>query len=405
MAVYVPPFRRGQAEGSSSDSPSAVHGFRGGGGGSQGQQSRGPPVDQANLYHKDDIANHFFGGEDPHRSSHTRSTSLNDSAAHPGELSSDLNLLPEYAAKMLEHGPRGSPWDIPPGATQGHALESHHKADKPAAGGSITDEAANRTIDDANKTEKRQVMSKEESPPTEASLGSSLIVTNDQSRESPIPIDGLKDANASAAELTRSTSSSSRTKYTEIPTIPAEEFENKKAQNVSTFSSIQPIQYIPSAHPPVAVFEERWNPWSSECENNVRFAFSGWYKVARVHLFAPHSAELLWMLQQKWERRDNFGRVMSSGKRFALALNNAMSMQWAVVKFEKLAGDMPPPLAIEKLPRTPRDVVAAAKGVNEMLAEMRMGNSSSSKEVGAHEDGDEGPRETEIPGKQEAPDG
>ncbi|RYP45954.1 hypothetical protein DL768_007773 [Monosporascus sp. mg162] len=402
MTAYVPPFRRCRAEGSSSDSPSADQGFRGGGG-SQGQQSRGPPVDQADLYYKGDIANHFFCGKDPYRSSDTRSTSPNGSAAHPGELSSNLNLLPEYAAKMLEHDPRGSQWDVRPGGTQGHALESYQKADEPAAGDSITNEAADRTINDANRTEKGQFTNQgKTSSPTGASPGSSLTVTNDKSGGRPLPIDGLKVPNASTAEPTPPASPRSRMKYTDIPTIPAEEFENKREQNVSTFPSIQPIYYIPSAHPHIAVFEERWSPWSHESDDNVRFAFGGWYKVAQVALFAPHSAELLWM-QQKWERRDNLGRVVPSRNRSALACNNAMSMRLAVVKFEKLAGDVPPPPAIEKLLRTPREEEAAAKGVDEMLAEMRMGDSSSSKEVGAHADGDEGPREAEIPGKQEAP--
>ncbi|RYP72780.1 hypothetical protein DL771_003964 [Monosporascus sp. 5C6A] len=84
-------------------------------------------------------------------------------------------------------------------------------------------------------------------------------------------------------------------------------------------------------------------------------------------------------------------------------------MQWAAVQFEKLVDDVPPPPAIEKLPeperRRPSDGEAALKGVSEILSELRMGDSSSSKEVGAHADGDEGPSETEVPGKQEAPDG
>ncbi|RYP80841.1 hypothetical protein DL770_006082 [Monosporascus sp. CRB-9-2] len=303
---------------------------------------------------------------------------------------------------MLEHGPQG----IHPGGTQGHALESHQKADKPAAGDSTANKAADRTIDDASKTEKGQFTSQgEASSPTGASPGSSLTVTNDKSGESPISIKRLKNANAFAAEPTPPASSSSRMKYRDIPTIPAEEFGNRREQNVSTFPSIQPIQYTPSAHRPIAVFEELWRPSGSECEGSARFAFGGWYEVARVHLFAPHSAELLRMLQQKWGRRDCFGRAVPSRNRSALDWNNAMSIQWAVVKFEKLAGDLPPPPAIEKLPRTPRDGTAAAKGVNEMLTEMRKGDSSSSKEVGAHADGDEGPRETDIPGKREAPDG
>ncbi|RYP26402.1 hypothetical protein DL767_008064 [Monosporascus sp. MG133] len=384
MPAYVPPFRRGRAEGSSSDSPSADQGFRGGGG-SQGRPSRGPPVDEADLYHKDDIANHFFCGEDPHKSSDSRPTSLNGSAVHPGELSYVLVFHRQHR--------------------QWSSYCTVFKADEPAAGDSITDEAADRTIKDANKTEKGQFTSQGGTLPTGASPGPSLTATSDKSGESPIPTDGLKDANASAAEPTPPASSSSRMKYTDTPTIPVEEFENKREQNVSTFPCIQPINYVPSAHPPIAVFEERWSPWCSKCKDNARFAFAGWYKVARVHLFAPHSAELLWMQQQKWERRDSFGRVLPHKNFSASAWKNAMSMQWGVVKFEKLTGDVPPPPAIEKLPRTPRDGEAAAKGVNEMLAEMRMGDSSSSREVGAHADGDEGPRETEIPGRQEAPDG
>ncbi|RYO74758.1 hypothetical protein DL766_009582 [Monosporascus sp. MC13-8B] len=384
MPAYVPPFRRGRVEGSSSDVPGGDRD-----GDYQGQQTRGPPVDEAGLYNKRDIANHFFCGEDPHRSGDTRKTAFNDSAAHPGEL---------------------SPRDIHPGGTQGDALESHQKADESAAGDTITNEAANRAINDANKTDKGQFTSLEgTTSPTGASPESSVTVTNDKSGESSIPIDGLKDANASTAQPTPPASSSGRMKYTDIPTIPAEELENKGEQNAPTFPSIQPIRYIPSAHPPIAVFEEHWKPWNSARDDSVCFSFGGWYKVARVDLFAPHSAELLRMQQRTWERRDSLGRVLPLKDCVASGGKKPMDMQWAVVKFEKLADDVPPPPAIQKLPEPefhrPSDGEAAPRGVNEMLAELRMGDSSSSKEVGARADGYEGPRETEVPGKQEAPDG
>ncbi|RYP24169.1 hypothetical protein DL765_000664 [Monosporascus sp. GIB2] len=278
MPTYITPFRRGRAEGSSPDAP-------GGGrdGGYQGQQSRGPPVDEAGLYYKRDIANHFFCGEDPHRSGDTRKT---------------------LHASCFTQRPN---------------------------------------------------------------------------------------------------------KYTDNPTTPAEEFENKGEQNVPTFPSIQPIRYISSAHPPIAVFEEHWSPWNSARDDSVRFSFDGWYKVARVDLFAPRSAELLCMQQRRWERRDSFGRVLPPRDCAASGGKPPMDMQWAVVKFEKLADDVSPPPAIQKLPEPechrPSDGEAAPKGFDEMLAELRMGDSSSIKEVGAHADGYEGPRETEVPGKQEAPDG
>lgn len=52
---------------------------------------------------------------------------------------------------------------------------------------------------------------------------------------------------------------------------------------------IPPIDYVPDAHPPVAVFAEK-KPWFGTGYHGVYFV--GWPRVERISVLAPHSAEL-----------------------------------------------------------------------------------------------------------------
>jgi len=173
--------------------------------------------------------------------------------------------------------------------------------------------------------------------------------------------------------------SDNRMKYTDVRLTPAQEFYEKKptvSKQQPILPAIAPIDYAPSEPRPIAIFEERRIPGQRPSNINPRFAFKGWFKVARVNILAPQSAELVRMLQQKWERRDRFGNVLPSKIRDLSAWNASMAAEWAVVKFEPLEGeDAPPAPQIEKLPEPepepePTKSVDGARDVNEMLEGM-----------------------------------
>ncbi len=190
-------------------------------------------------------------------------------------------------------------------------------------------------------------------------------------------------------------------KYTDVRNIPPEELHDREENDEPSLPSIPPIDYAPSAHTPIAVFEQRRvrGPHGG-AGSDTKFAFAGWYKVARVNVLAPRSTELVRMQKQKWERRDRFGRTILGRARDASAWETAVSIEWAVVKFEKLgAGEAPPAPAVERLPapqRRSHGDEGEPRSVNEMLTELRLQGTNTEEPVqpdGYGGDGKAGARE------------
>ncbi|KAJ8105564.1 hypothetical protein ONZ43_g7380 [Nemania bipapillata] len=199
------------------------------------------------------------------------------------------------------------------------------------------------------------------------------------------------------APVPSSTTTTSRLKYTdirkeemnagEIRIIPANKYyrERDAFPSEPVFPAIAPIDYVPTKQLPIAIFEEQRIPGLRTGGLCARFAFKGWFTISRVNILAPHSAELVRMLQQKWERKDRFGKVVSR-PRDASAWNASLAMEWAVIGFKLLEGeDAPPHPQIEKLPEPERpggEAGRETKSVNEMLSEMRLndGNINRNKE-------------------------
>ncbi|KAI3326915.1 hypothetical protein HD806DRAFT_376871 [Xylariaceae sp. AK1471] len=194
----------------------------------------------------------------------------------------------------------------------------------------------------------------------------------------------LEEAQAAPA-LSPSTAPSGRMKYNDVRTIPAHEFYDELSPPEPVFPPIAPIDYVPSKLAPIAVFEERKIPGLRTSSFNSRFTFKGWFKISRVNILAPHSAELVRMLQQKWERRDRFGNVIPTRNRDPFAWNSSLAMEWAVIKFDLLEGEgAPPPPQIQKLPEPERPVGESgeARGVNEMLSDMRLNDGNVDMQKG-----------------------
>lgn len=110
------------------------------------------------------------------------------------------------------------------------------------------------------------------------------------------------------------------------------------------FPAMPPIDYTPGDAKPIAIFEEHRAPGAHKPGQYSRFAFKGWFTIARINILAPQSAEVVRMLQQKWERRDRQGNVKPSAPRKLAAWNHSLAQEWAVVKFARLDAPLQAPL-------------------------------------------------------------
>ncbi|KAI1160972.1 hypothetical protein F5B18DRAFT_630498 [Nemania serpens] len=180
----------------------------------------------------------------------------------------------------------------------------------------------------------------------------------------------------------------SRLKYTDIrkefpPSIPTSNqstIYGVPAGN-NAFPSIAPIDYAPTDPLPIAVFEEQPTPGRRPGGFSALFEFRGWFRISRVNILAPHSAELVCMLEQKWApRKERVGNVSR-----AYGWNRWLAAEWAVVRFEPFEGEAaPPPPQIKKAHESEppvEEAVAETKEV-EMMSDMRLsdGNRDEQKD-------------------------
>ncbi|KAI1417380.1 hypothetical protein F5Y13DRAFT_152676 [Hypoxylon sp. FL1857] len=337
------------------------------------QQQLDQLPDGTELYSQRDIENYFWGQGDNIGVDH--GSTFHDSQKRPGELAyvqlfananprwaadhivfakSNLKLLPEYNAKKAEHGE----WKIPDatdatkdGETQAQPTQST-SADtdtaEPAAQGDEANSALTAAVSETTTEENKT----EVTTPVEATKGD----------EAPQPAKHV---------------SSSRMSFTDIRNLPPEELQRleeeqrqqrlarQQQQQGPVFPAIEPIDFAPGPHESIAVFQEHRFP-----NARPRFAFVGWFKVARINVLAPRSAELVRMQQQKWERRDHYGNIVPTRPRDAAAWEATLGTEWAVVKFEKLAGDDAPAApAIEKLSRRQAGAEAAPETLGQQQAQ------------------------------------
>ena len=179
----------------------------------------------------------------------------------------------------------------------------------------------------------------------------------------------------------------------EATTLNSEEQQDTNATTSDpTQSADQPSTSTPSSPPtelqaehspetvanptPIAVFAQDRGPLSGRS-----FQFIGWYKVAKLSFLEPRSTDLVQMLEQKWSRQDRRTGAVKQKERDASKWEESLGLRWAVMKMEKdeIADKRSGELVVERLP----DMVEAGdvkqdgsrKTVNEMLAEMRLGES------------------------------
>jgi hypothetical protein len=244
-----------------------------------------------------------------------------------------------------------------------------------------------KEVEEVAKKETRAIPISTPSPSTASASRSKYTDIRLEEAQAPAPASSTVSGNRmkytdirleevqAARSPSPSTAPSSSTKYNDVRTIPANEFYDEPSPAEPVFPAIAPIDYAPSRPAPIAVFEERKIPGLRTGGIHSRFAFKGWFRISRVNILAPHSAELVRMLQQKWERKDRFGNVIPTRNRDASAWNSSLAVEWAVIKFDVWdAEGAPPPPQIEKLPEPEGPVgdSGVSRGVNELLSDMRL---------------------------------
>lgn len=118
---------------------------------------------------------------------------------------------------------------------------------------------------------------------------------------------------------------------------------------------------------PIAVFEQ-------EGGYSGTFCFSGYHKLTRLQFLAPHSQELLRMLEQKFTKVDRFGRLIKPQQRSRSSWEASMSQRWAVMQLEKdVKVDSTLPSPSIKIKKETKDTLPQ-KSVNELLKDMRLGS-------------------------------
>ncbi|KAL9094075.1 MAG: hypothetical protein Q9165_003745 [Trypethelium subeluteriae] len=136
---------------------------------------------------------------------------------------------------------------------------------------------------------------------------------------------------------------------------------------------------------PIPIFQELSDPRP----RNIRFA--GYYSISHLSILAPHSPELVRMLEQKWSFTDRRG-TMHYKERDAESWKKSLGFKWAVMKFKAEPG------ADEKIgaPKITRreggggNGSMAGKSVNEMLSDLRMGGKDKIEHESNLEGADDG---------------
>ncbi|KXT06019.1 hypothetical protein AC578_1315 [Pseudocercospora eumusae] len=126
---------------------------------------------------------------------------------------------------------------------------------------------------------------------------------------------------------------------------------------------------------PIAVFKQLSSrPHRSQIARV--YEFDGWYQIERVQFLEPKSPELVRMLEQKWSFTDSEGDVRQT-QRDPVKWIESLGMRWAVLKLRRDEATQKE-RGTPNIERVPDTVVKKSKprkkSVNEMLAEMRMGD-------------------------------
>ncbi|KAI1130036.1 hypothetical protein F5Y10DRAFT_290267 [Nemania abortiva] len=383
--TYVPPFRRRQAVGGLLD---FVHSdylwtrrlgemeYR-----NEPPRKNEPQIDPSDLYYIDHIHSYYWGEEADAEGQ--RSSTFHSSKTYPQALSyvllfseenprwanerivfakSKLELLPEYMLMKSKHGE----WATTKHTEEGNGEASEPERPEPRSEGTISSEYVAVTVHDAVEQAAEQddyhvvppgpVIETQELNTSLEPEGKDVAIQAEPAADNeaqstpnttPSPSsskysDAEEQVHTSPSRTTPSPTATSSSKYTDaqeqVQPLPSDTTAASNDEIPTDLPDIKPIDYVSTNSRPIAVFEEKQIPgWRT----GVWFAFAGWYKVSRVHILAPKSVALKYMLHQKWELMDRRGNLLSNQPCDGSAWEEALAMEWATVLFEPVDG-LPP---------------------------------------------------------------
>lgn len=108
------------------------------------------------------------------------------------------------------------------------------------------------------------------------------------------------------------------------------------------------------------------------------FKFIGYFNLTKMQILEPQTPELVRMQEQKWTRKDKYGRSKPINRN-AESWKKSLSQRWAVLGFErdeKATEELRPP-QIESSRRGMHDgTQEGTRSVNDILKEMRLSGGS-----------------------------
>jgi len=129
------------------------------------------------------------------------------------------------------------------------------------------------------------------------------------------------------------------------------------------------------------MFEQTYSDGIQSC---ARFRFLGYFDLVKMQV-EPNTPEFTRMMEQKWTKTNQWGQSRQI-QRDADSWKKSLSYKWAVLKFKKNESnaELEPP----KIEVTTNDMGIrkenlwsdSRKGVNEMLRDMRIKESTNEKE-------------------------
>lgn len=108
---------------------------------------------------------------------------------------------------------------------------------------------------------------------------------------------------------------------------------------------------------------------------SAMFQFLGYFNLVKMQILEPQTPELVRMQEQKWTRKDKYGRDKPINRN-AESWKKSLNQRWAVLGFEKddkATEELGvPQIEISSRRDTNGDAQKERKSVNDMLREMRM---------------------------------
>lgn len=378
--AYVPPALRKRAQGSAPDGTSGVT-AEAAGSHDNLPPDTAPPKSIADLtFPQADIHHHYW----PPRNDESGPSTTSTGSSNPSTLNSSAQAVDKLKYIMLFHdaNPRWDSHGIIFVKSKLHILPGGEKFREdllPDISRIRAEHSDDIGYERGASTQEKETIRGDASGANllvkESQVGHKLLVSEDQSRPRQ-KHDDKKEEPSDEIEKNRGRSTESDQHEGTPPSNITHESRTKDAPNPDFDRDYEPNIEPPYSPDltlydtgPIAVFEQ------ASRQKSGPFRFAGYYKIASLEYLAPHSRELLQLLEQKFTTVDRFGRARQQ-QRSAAQWKGSMRHRWAVISMERdqdADTSLPPPkIEVRNGSAGDADATSPRKTVNELLKEMRL---------------------------------